>query len=34
MTHKPEPKMNELLAALPQVIWDRWFPQLERVDMA
>ncbi len=34
MSQKPDPKMNDLLAALPQIVWGRWLPQLEHVDMA
>jgi CRP-like cAMP-binding protein len=33
MTQNPDPRMNDLLAALPQIEWERWFPQLECVDM-
>ena len=36
ITHKhgaPDPKQNELLAALPTAEWLRWLPQLEVVDM-
>jgi len=29
----PDPKKNELLAALPDAEWQRWAPQLEWVDM-
>jgi len=28
-----DPKANQLLAALPEVEWQRWLPQLERVEM-
>ena len=28
-----DPKANQLLAALPEVEWQRWHPQLERVEM-
>lgn len=30
----PNPKKNHLLAALPDVEWQRWLPQLEAVDMS
>ncbi|MEO7055256.1 MAG: Crp/Fnr family transcriptional regulator [Caldimonas sp.] len=30
---KPDPKRNELLAALPPGEWERWQPQLELVDL-
>ena len=36
LTHKngaPDPKKNELLAALPAAEWLRWLPQLEAVEM-
>ena len=26
--------MNELLAALPRIVWERWLPQIEPVDLA
>jgi CRP-like cAMP-binding protein len=29
----PDPKINQLLAALPDAEWGRWLPQLELVDM-
>ena len=29
----PDPKINQLLAALPDAEWTRWLPQLELVDM-
>lgn len=29
----PDPKKNQLLAALPDAEWQRWLPQLELVDM-
>jgi CRP-like cAMP-binding protein len=29
----PDPKENHLLAAIPRVEWQRWRPQLERVEM-
>ena len=29
----PNPKLNELLAALPEAAWERWSSQLEAVDM-
>jgi CRP-like cAMP-binding protein len=29
----PDPKKNQLLAALPEAEWQRWAPQLEWVDM-
>jgi CRP-like cAMP-binding protein len=32
-TLSPDPKENHLLAALPDVEWQRWQPQLERVEM-
>jgi CRP-like cAMP-binding protein len=32
-TLSPEPTENHLLAALPDVEWQRWQPQLERVEM-
>jgi CRP-like cAMP-binding protein len=34
MPQKPDPKMNDLLAALPPIVWERWLPKLEHVDMA
>jgi CRP-like cAMP-binding protein len=34
MSEKPDPKMNDLLAALPPIVWERWLPQLEPVDLA
>jgi CRP-like cAMP-binding protein len=33
MTTAPEPRSNHLLAALPVAEWERWLPQLERVEM-
>jgi CRP-like cAMP-binding protein len=33
MPQKPDPKMNDLLAALPPIVWERWLPKLEHVDM-
>jgi CRP-like cAMP-binding protein len=33
MTSTPEPRNNHLLAALPAAEWQRWLPQLERVEM-
>jgi CRP-like cAMP-binding protein len=33
MTNTPEPRSNHLLAALPAAEWQRWLPQLERVEM-
>ena len=33
MTSTPEPRKNQLLAALPAAEWERWLPQLERVEM-
>ena len=33
MTTTPEPRKNQLLAALPAAEWQRWLPQLERVEM-
>jgi CRP-like cAMP-binding protein len=33
MTKLPDLQMNHLLAALPQTLWRRWEPLLERVDM-
>ena len=33
MTLEHHPKDNELLAALPDAEWQRWRPQLERVQM-
>jgi CRP-like cAMP-binding protein len=33
MTSTPEPRNNHLLAALPAAEWERWLPQLERVEM-
>jgi CRP-like cAMP-binding protein len=33
MTTTPEPRNNHLLAALPAAEWQRWLPQLERVEM-
>jgi CRP-like cAMP-binding protein len=32
-TLSPDPTENHLLAALPDVEWQRWLPQLERVEM-
>jgi hypothetical protein len=29
----PDPKRNHLLAALPDSEWQRWFPQLEFVEL-
>ena len=29
----PDPKKNQLLAALPEAEWQRWLPQLELVEM-
>jgi CRP-like cAMP-binding protein len=34
MTMTTQPKDNQLLAALPPAEWDRWLPQLERVNMS
>jgi CRP-like cAMP-binding protein len=33
MPLRPEPRQNQLLAALPQAEWARWQPQLEAVDL-
>jgi CRP-like cAMP-binding protein len=33
MTAIPDPRRNQLLAALPDAEWQRWSPQLEGVDM-
>ncbi len=33
MTSTPEPRNNQLLAALPAAEWERWLPQLEWVEM-
>ena len=33
MTVSPDPKTNQLLAALPYAEWERWQPQIESVDM-
>ncbi len=33
MPTAPEPRKNQLLAALPAAEWDRWLPQLEWVEM-
>ena len=33
MTSTPEPRKNQLLAALPAAEWERWLPQLEWVEM-
>jgi CRP-like cAMP-binding protein len=33
MAWAADPKANHLLAALPGAEWERWLPQLERVDM-
>lgn len=33
MAISPDPKKNQLLAALPDAEWRRWLPQLEFVDM-
>ena len=32
-TPAPEPRKNQLLAALPAAEWDRWLPQLEWVEL-
>jgi hypothetical protein len=32
-TLSPDPTENHLLAALPDAEWQRWLPQLERVEM-
>jgi CRP-like cAMP-binding protein len=32
-TQSPDPTENDLLAALPDADWQRWLPQLERVEM-
>lgn len=34
MPVSPDPKKNQLLAALPEVEWQRWLPQLECVEMS
>src|SRR5512133_4263041 len=34
MAISPDPKKNQLLAALPDAEWQRWLPQLELVDMS
>jgi len=34
MNHATGPKLNQLLAALPEPEWQRWQPELERVPMA
>ena len=31
--HSLNPKINQLLAALPDAEWERWLPQLEQIDM-
>ena len=33
MKHSPDPKANHLLEALPADEWQRWLPQLERVEL-
>lgn len=33
MPPSPDPKANQLLAALPDADWQRWLPQMEWVDM-
>jgi CRP-like cAMP-binding protein len=33
MTNTPESRNNHLLASLPAAEWERWLPQLERVEM-
>jgi CRP-like cAMP-binding protein len=33
MAASPDPRKNQLLAALPDAEWQRWLPQLEWVDM-
>lgn len=33
MAISPDPKKNQLIAALPDAEWQRWLPQLEFVDM-
>ena len=33
MTIAPDPRRNQLLGALPNVEWERWWPQLESVEM-
>ncbi|HWL75531.1 MAG TPA: Crp/Fnr family transcriptional regulator, partial [Burkholderiaceae bacterium] len=33
MPTAPEPRNNQLLAALPAAEWQRWLPQLEPVEM-
>jgi CRP-like cAMP-binding protein len=33
MTASPDPKKNQLLAALPEAEWQRWLPQLEWVEL-
>jgi CRP-like cAMP-binding protein len=33
MSVSPDPKVNQLLAALPDAEWQRWLPQLESVDL-
>jgi CRP-like cAMP-binding protein len=33
MPVSPDPKTNQLLAALPDAEWQRWLPQLESVDL-
>jgi len=32
-SHSPDRKSNHLLAALPDVEWQRWLPELESIDM-
>jgi CRP-like cAMP-binding protein len=34
MTNSTDPKQNQMLAALPDAEWQRWLPQLERVDLS
>jgi CRP-like cAMP-binding protein len=31
--HRSDPQQNRLLAAMPKTVWDRWQPELERVEM-
>ena len=33
LNRAPNPKLNELLAALPEAEWERWSSQLEAVEM-
>jgi len=33
MLNLPDPRKNQLLAALPEAEWQRWLPQLEAIDM-